>query len=169
MLQGIGNSCPIRPDILAGLPLIFNQGAAGGVMAENLPTKDKIISDSLNNLKELVIQFAKIGTNILLAGPRGSGKELFARLYQEGTGREEFAPTNCSGIGDSALISELFGHKKGSFTGAISDRPGLLAEYAKDGVIFLDEIGDASQSITKFSSCYLAGTSNRRLQEIRKR
>ena len=67
-------------------------------MTENLPTKDKIIGASLNNLKELVLQYATQGTNILLLGPRGSGKELFAKLYQEGTRRKEFAPINCSGI-----------------------------------------------------------------------
>ena len=50
-------------------------------MVENLPTRDKIIGASLNNLKELVIQYADQGTNILLLGPRGSGKELFAKLY----------------------------------------------------------------------------------------
>ena len=117
-------------------------------MAENLPTKDKIIGTSLNNLKELVIQYANQGTNILLSGPRGSGKELFARLYQERTGckKERFAPINCSGISNSALISELFGHKKGSFTDEKTDRKGLISKYGKNGVIFLDEIGDASQS-----------------------
>ncbi len=115
-------------------------------MAENLPTEDEIIGTSLYNLKELVIQHADEGKNVLLLGPRGSGKDLFARLYQEGTRRRKFAPVNCSGIRDSALISELFGHKKGSFTGATDNRSGLLSTYGKDGVIFLDEIGDASQS-----------------------
>jgi DNA-binding NtrC family response regulator len=115
-------------------------------MAENLPTKNKVIGTSLNNLNELVIQYADQGTNILLLGPRGTGKELFAKLYQERTGRKRLIPINCSGIGDSNLISELFGHKKESFTDAKADRAGLLSTYGKNQVIFLDEIGDASPS-----------------------
>jgi DNA-binding NtrC family response regulator len=108
--------------------------------------KNNIIGTSLSNLKELVCQFALAGKNILLIGASGTGKELFAELYKKKSGRKNFAPVNCSGISDTILGSELFGHKKGSFTDAHKDRPGILSKYGKDGVIFLDEIGDASTS-----------------------
>lgn len=107
---------------------------------------DKIIGTSLSNLKKIVAQFSKEGKNILLIGSTGTGKELFAQLYQEESGRDKFAPVNCSGISDTVLSSELFGHVKGSFTDALDDRKGILSEYSKNGVIFFDEIGGASLS-----------------------
>jgi hypothetical protein len=107
---------------------------------------DGIIGFQLNNLKEIVISFSNRGNNILLVGPRGVGKELFARLYQAESGRNKFVPINCTGISDTNLQSELFGHVRGSFTGATHDRKGLISSYKDNGVILLDEIGDASQS-----------------------
>jgi DNA-binding NtrC family response regulator len=81
--------------------------------------------------------------SILIRGESGTGKELVARaLHERGPRRSKrFVPLNCGAIPDSLIDSELFGHTKGSFTGATSDRPGVFVE-ADGGTLFLDEIGD---------------------------
>jgi transcriptional regulator with AAA-type ATPase domain len=106
---------------------------------------DEIIGASLNNLKSIIETFALQGEKLLFLGGRGTGKELLAKLYKKYSKREKFIPINCAGISDSLLLSELFGHKKGAFTGADSDREGILSKWGEQAVIFLDEIGDASE------------------------
>lgn len=83
--------------------------------------------------------------NILISGESGTGKEVFARFVHKESGRSEgpFVAINCSAIPEGLLESELFGHAKGSFTGAQSVKVGLFEE-AHDGTLFLDEIGDLS-------------------------
>jgi len=105
---------------------------------------DNIIGTSLKNLKEAVKKFASAGNNILFFGDRGTGKEEFAKLYYQVTRKDKFFPINCSGTSDELIESKLFGHVKGAYTGAIVNREGLIDLYGKRGVIFLDEIGDAS-------------------------
>lgn len=85
--------------------------------------------------------------NVLLLGETGTGKELFARVVHNNSGRRDmpFIPINCSAIPESLLESELFGHVRGAFTGAIASKKGLFAE-ADGGTVFLDEIGDLSAS-----------------------
>lgn len=94
---------------------------------------------------DLVRKVAKHYNNVLLTGPTGSGKELFARaLYQlSPLSSARFAVCNCSALVDTLLESQLFGHVRGAFTGAIDTRPGLF-EYADGGTVFLDEIGETS-------------------------
>lgn len=88
-------------------------------------------------------QVAKTDVNVLLTGESGTGKEVFARFIHEKSLRasEKFIPINCGALPQGVLESELFGHEKGSFTGAVSQRKGYF-ESADGGTIFLDEIGE---------------------------
>jgi len=104
-----------------------------------------IIGDS-PPIKAIIEEVRKISdtkSNVLLLGGTGTGKELFARVIHHNSHRREmpFIPINCSVIPESLLESELFGHIKGAFTGAITSKKGLFEE-ADGGTIFLDEIGD---------------------------
>ena len=91
----------------------------------------------------LAEQVAKTDVNVLLTGESGTGKEVFARFIHEKSLRaaEKFIPINCGALPQGVLESELFGHEKGSFTGAVSQRKGYF-ESADGGTIFLDEIGE---------------------------
>jgi len=90
---------------------------------------------------------ALTGATVLITGESGVGKELFARAIYQHSSRSNlpFLPVNCAAIPDTLLESELFGHEKGSFTGATSRRIGKL-EQCQGGTIFLDEVGDMSLS-----------------------
>lgn len=90
-------------------------------------------------------QISPTKTNVLITGESGTGKELIARAIHENSDRKEnpFVVVNCGGIPDTLIESEFFGHVKGSFTGAVSDKQGLF-EAANLGTIFLDEIGELS-------------------------
>lgn len=102
-------------------------------------------SNSIRHVRELIEQVADFDTNVLITGQSGTGKELVARTIHELSDRADkpFVPINCGAIPADLLESELFGHKKGAFTGAISDRSGRF-ELAEGGTLFLDEIGDMS-------------------------
>lgn len=108
---------------------------------------DKIIgnSPSMRNIYKLIRQVAKTRTNILITGESGTGKELIANAIHDESDRHErpFVVVNCGGIPETLMESELFGHKKGAFTGATQDKKGLF-ETADKGTIFLDEIGEVS-------------------------
>ncbi|GAB4172257.1 MAG: sigma-54 dependent transcriptional regulator [Calditrichia bacterium] len=100
-------------------------------------------SEKMNHVIELVKQVCLSDSTVLLQGPSGTGKSLFAKLIHYNSTRKEkpFITVNCPSIPDQLLESELFGHVKGSFTGAIRDKKGKF-ELADGGTIFLDEIGD---------------------------
>ena len=105
-------------------------------------------SPAMRHIYKLILQVAKTKTNVLITGESGTGKELIAKaVHQESNRRNKpFVVINCGGIPETLMESELFGHKKGSFTGATSDKKGLFEE-AHEGTIFLDEIGELSLPI----------------------
>ena len=111
---------------------------------------DMIVGNSpvMLHIYKMIRQVALTRTNVLITGESGTGKELIARAIHQESDRKTspFVVINCGGIPETLLESELFGHKKGSFTGATSDKKGLF-EIADKGTIFLDEIGELSMPI----------------------
>ncbi len=108
-------------------------------------TLDDFIGNSkeIIELKELVKQIATSDSTVLILGESGTGKDLIARAIHSHSQRRDkpFVPINCGAIPDQLLESELFGHVKGSFTGAIKDKEGQF-KIADEGILFLDEIGN---------------------------
>ncbi len=106
---------------------------------------DRIVGKSpvMQRIFDLVKKVAPAKTSVLLSGESGTGKELVARALHNLSPREKgpFVGINCGAIPETLLESELFGHVRGAFTGAVADRPGLFAA-ADGGTIFLDEIGE---------------------------
>ena len=105
-------------------------------------------SAALTRAQVLARQVAPTDSTVLLEGPTGSGKELFAQAIHQASGRrgKPFVAVNCSAFPKDLLESELFGYKKGAFTGALSDKRGLLEE-ANGGTLFLDEIGELAPEV----------------------
>ena len=106
------------------------------------------LSPSIRALRELIKLLGPSDSTVLIVGESGTGKELVANALHECSGRAAgpFVPVNCGAIPKDLLESELFGHKRGSFTGAISDRKGRF-QLADKGTLFLDEIGDMSMDL----------------------
>jgi len=103
-------------------------------------------SDEIKKVFDIIRKVAATTTSVLIMGESGTGKELAARAVHVLSKRSEqpFVPINCGAIPDSLMESELFGHVRGSFTGASSDKEGLFAA-ANGGTVFLDEIAELSQ------------------------
>ncbi len=106
------------------------------------------ISESMQKIYKTIEEIAETDVNVLVTGETGTGKELIARTIHKLSKRKNrpFITVDCSSLTETLLQSELFGHKKGSFTGAIRDKKGMCEE-ANGGTLFLDEIGDAPSSI----------------------
>ncbi len=105
-------------------------------------------SEAMRKIFEHIRKLAKTGVNVLLTGESGTGKELCARAihYHSMRRNEIFVPINCGSIPASLMESELFGYVKGAFTGANTDKVGLI-ESAHKGTLFLDEIGDMPMAL----------------------
>jgi len=100
-------------------------------------------SESMKRVFELISRVAQTNSNVLIVGKSGTGKELVAKaIHYNGLRKDQiFLPVNCGAISENLIESELFGHKKGAFTGASEDKLGLF-KVADGGTLFLDEIGD---------------------------
>ena len=100
-------------------------------------------SQPMLKLRTQILQVAPTDAKVLITGDSGVGKELVARAVHKNSNRgsHDFVAVNCAGLPESLLESELFGHVKGSFTGAFRDQAGKL-ELAHQGTVFLDELGE---------------------------
>ena len=105
-------------------------------------------SPALRSLVDTAIRVARSRATVLITGESGTGKELFARLIHQESPRHEhpFVRVNCAALAESLLESELFGHERGAFTGAVGRRQGRF-ELADTGTIFLDEIAETSPAL----------------------
>ena len=140
------------PDINRILITIKNATDKANLVSQTRILKKKVYgqdivgsSDVVGHLKEMIAKVAPTSASVLIIGPNGSGKELVAQnLYQmSNRSMGPYVEVNCAAIPPELIDSELFGHKKGSFTSAIRDHKGKF-EQADGGTIFLDEIGDMS-------------------------
>ncbi|MEJ2203005.1 MAG: sigma-54 dependent transcriptional regulator [Gemmatimonadota bacterium] len=139
-------SKPVDPDILS---------AKVAELLERRPSQERARpgafgtmvghSHAMREVFEAVRRVAPTEATVLITGETGTGKELLARAVHDLSARADgpFIPVNCASLAEGVLESELFGHVRGAFTGAVSDRRGLFAA-AGTGTIFLDEVGDVS-------------------------
>ncbi|PQJ79068.1 sigma-54-dependent transcriptional regulator [Polaribacter porphyrae] len=143
------------PDLNRLLNTVRNALDKKVLIVENKRLKKKVSknyemigeSDAISHIKDIIEKVAATDARVLITGPNGTGKELVAHWLHEKSDRVK-APmieVNCAAIPSELIESELFGHVKGSFTGANKDRAGKF-EAANKGTIFLDEIGDMSLS-----------------------
>ncbi len=118
------------------------------IKSEPVSVKSTIIGDSavMQNLRNTIQKVARSQAPIYISGESGTGKELAAHMIHDYGPRSDkpFVPINCGAIPDDLMESEFFGHKKGSFTGALSDKEGLF-QAANGGTLFLDEIAELPQ------------------------
>jgi two-component system, NtrC family, response regulator PilR len=100
-------------------------------------------SAAMQHMREMIARVARSQAPVHISGESGTGKELVAKLIHESGSRRDspFVPVNCGAIPTELMESELFGHKRGSFTGAVNDKKGLI-QSAEGGTLFLDEIAD---------------------------
>ncbi len=105
-------------------------------------------SDVMHRVFDLIKRVSQAPTNILITGESGTGKEMVAKaIHYNGQLKDKpFVTVNCGAIPENLMESEMFGHKKGSFTGAVSDKTGLF-EVASGGILFLDEVGELPLNI----------------------
>ncbi len=143
------------PDLNRLLNAVRNALDKKNLVVENKQLKKKVSknyemvgqSEAISHIKEIIEKVAATDARVLVTGPNGTGKELVAHWLHEKSERSS-APmieVNCAAIPSELIESELFGHVKGSFTGANKDRAGKF-EAANGGTIFLDEVGDMSLS-----------------------
>ena len=140
---------PVEPDVLSGKvaellerrPCLRTSGAPGlGGLVGRTPSMRELFQD--------IRKVAPSDTTVLIQGETGTGKELVAVAihHESGRGNRPFVAVNCASLAENLLESELFGHVRGAFTGAVKNKPGLF-EAADGGTLLLDEIGDISQGL----------------------
>ncbi len=138
---GVSAAGPAIARVLDSLPREAKTGSASyqGIVGRSAPMKD---------LFRMLDRIKGSNATVLISGENGTGKELVARAIHDQSNRakKRFVATNCSAFNDNLLESELFGHRRGSFTGAVADKPGLF-EVADGGTFFLDEVGDMSPAL----------------------
>ncbi|GHU26006.1 sigma-54-dependent Fis family transcriptional regulator [Spirochaetia bacterium] len=153
--QIIADSAKLRERILEEQMRLRNDASTASLKAETdcggrIAPESAIIgtSNSMHFLYEMLAQGAPSDASVLITGESGTGKELVAAEVHRLSKRsgEVFVKVNCAALPESIIESELFGHEKGAFTGAITQRKGRF-ELAQHGTIFLDEIGDLSPAI----------------------
>jgi sigma-54 specific flagellar transcriptional regulator A len=135
-------SFPFREDVLASALRVPGAAALEEAGRVNMPTGE---SNTIREVVRLIRQVSAHDSSVLILGESGTGKEVCARAIHDAGPRRQrpFVAINCGAIPAELLESELFGHEKGSFTGAVSSRKGRF-EIAEGGTLFLDEIGDMS-------------------------
>jgi len=143
------------PDLNRLLNAVRNALDQKELVVENIRLKKKVskkyemigASDGITHIKEIIEKVAPTEARVLITGANGTGKELVAHWLHEKSERSKgpMIEVNCAAIPSELIESELFGHQKGSFTGASKDRAGKF-EAANGGTIFLDEVGDMSLS-----------------------
>src|SRR5436189_2360562 len=121
-------------------------------------------SDVMHALRERIKAASRISSSVLVTGESGTGKELVAKAIHEYSERRscKFVAVDCGALPDELIESELFGHKRGAFTTAIADKPGLFEE-ANGGTLFLDEIANTSR---RFQAKLLRVLQDRQLRRL---
>lgn len=141
-----------KPVDLASLRLLVNNALklAGAMPNKDRRTRNTLLGDSpvMQEIRAKIGKLARSQAPVYISGESGSGKELVARLIHQQSSRSdrEFVAVNCGAIPHELMESEFFGHKKGSFTGAFSDKKGLF-QAAEGGTLFLDEVADLPLSL----------------------
>jgi two-component system, NtrC family, response regulator HydG len=146
-LAGALENLKERSRLAAGLARVETENKT---LREQLLIETELVGDSesIRRLREKILRIAPTGATVLIRGESGVGKELVARAIHQHGNRSEgpFVTMNCAALSESLLESELFGHEKGSFTGAVGRKIGKF-EQAHMGTIFLDEVGEMSPAI----------------------
>ena len=142
--------------VSTGIALSPQDGRSAAALVESANQKvrgarvdePQLVKGAMEQLKKLVERVAKSDISIVLHGETGVGKEVLAREIHRSSDRAKkpFVGINCAALTETLLESELFGHEKGSFSGAVATKPGLL-EVAEQGTVFLDEIAEMSPAI----------------------